>query len=705
MKRHKNTLVELGCEELPAFMQYSLIQTWQEALTTQLKNHKLSYGSIEGWCGPRRLSLLIKNLAVQSEGEKIVKEGPTKNIAYDKNGVPTPACIGFARSCGVKSADLVIRATPKGERLCYEKQIEGKKAVELLAGLLNESLQPLCKGMRWPQSPTPFIRPVRWLVLMVDSKKPNWQAFNLQSSNLTYGHRFLAPKPIQIDDAANYEKILLKHKIVPNQNKRIDMIKAQAIRMAAKINAQLRISDQLAQEIAGLVEHPTAYIGQFDKKFIQLPNEILDSVICGTQNYLMLTNKKNVPLASFVFIANITSKRPKQLISGNEAVITPRLEDAVFFYEQDIKTGLRFDSLKQVAFFTGLGNMQQKSLRCLNLTSLMNKKLDLNNKPLELAARLCKCDLVSLMVQEFPHLQGIMGSYYLLAAKDRPTDEDKTCAAVLRQHHLPQRATDSLPDLLEACILSLVDKLDSLIGLFAINHKPSGTGDPYGLRRNALAIGRILIEKKLDLDITELLQSGLQNYINQSLLNDVNNAGNREHQDKIITEIIAFIKERIFNYSSEQGLNIESLTAAFAADERPGRIYRQWLRAQALNKMTTANLSRLVGLNKRIKNILGTAPPALKEFNQKNIREKEEAALYKSYQSLAKKVDEKINQLDYVAYSHLLIDLAEPLALFFDKVMVMAEDPQVRANRLSLLNNIHRLFLQLGDLSSFSLKE
>ena len=705
MKQHKHTLVELGCEELPAFLQYSLIQTWQEALIIQLRDHKLSYDSIEGWCGPRRLSLLIKNLAVQSEGEKIVKEGPAKNIAYDKNGAPTPACIGFARSCGVKSSELVIRATPKGERLCYEKQIVGKKTVEILAGLLNESLQPLYKGiykgMRWPQSSVPFIRPVRWLVLIVDNKKLNWQAFDLQSSNLTYGHRFLSPKPIKIDNAANYEKILRKAKVILNQHKRIDMIKAEATRMATELKAQLEISPQLAQEIAGLVEYPTAYVGQFDKKFLRLPNEILDSVICGTQKYLMLTNKKNLPLASFVFIANITSKRPKQLISGNEAVITPRLEDAVFFYEQDLKAGLRFDSLKQVAFFTGLGNMQQKSFRCLNLASLMSKKMELNNRPLELAARLCKCDLVSLMVQEFPHLQGIMGSYYLLAAKDQPTAEDKLCAAILRQHYLPQRATDSLPELLETCILSLVDKLDNLIGLFATNHKPSGTGDPYGLRRNALAIGRILIERKLDLDIGELLRAGGQNYIDQGLLN----ASNKKHQDEMITEIIAFIRERIFNYSSEQGLNTETLTAAFAADERPGRIYRQWLRAQALNQMTAANLSRLVGLNKRIKNILGTTPPALKEFNQKKIREKEEAALYKSYQNLARKVNEKTDQLDYVAYSHLLIDLAEPLATFFDKVMVMAEDPQIRTNRLSLLNNIYRLFLQLGDLSRVSLKE
>lgn len=702
MKQHKNTLVELGCEELPALQQRSLIEIWQRALITQLKDHKLSYDSIEGWCGPRRLSFLIKNLAVQSRGEKIIKEGPAKSLAYDENGAPTPACIGFARSCGVKPTQLVIRATPKGERLCYEKQVEGKKSVDLLAGLLNESLDPLhiYREMRWPQSPIPFIRAVRWLVLMVDSKKLSWQAFGLQSSNLTYGHRFLAPEPVKIDNAANYEKILLKTKVIANQHKRTEMIKAQAIRMTAKINAQLQLSPQLAEEIAGLVEYPTAYIGQFDKRFLQLPNEILDSVICGTQKYLMLTNEKNAPLASFIFIANITSKRPKQLIGGNEAVIAPRLEDAVFFYEQDIKTGLRFESLRQVAFFTDLGNMQQKSLRCLKLTSLMSKRLDLNKKPLELAARLCKCDLISLMVQEFPHLQGIMGGYYLLAAKDKPSSEDKICATILRQHYLPQRATDSLPDLLEACILSLVDKLDSLIGLFATNHKPSGTGDPYGLRRNALAIGRILIEKKLDLDITELLQFGFQSYISQELLNDKDASSFKQQ-----TEIIDFIKERIYNYGSEQGLNTETLTAAFAADERPGRIYRQWLRAQALDKMTAADLSQLVGLNKRIKNILGTTQPPVEAFNQKNIKEKEEAALYKSYQNLAKKVNEKTDQLDYVAYSRLLIDLAEPLALFFDKVMVMAEDPQVRTNRLSLLNNIYRLFLQLGDLSSFSLKE
>lgn len=700
MKQHKNTLAELGCEELPAFQQFSLIELWRDSLATQLKNHRLSYGSITGYCGPRRLSLLIKNLAAQSEGEKIIKEGPAKQIAYDKEGSPTPACIGFARSCGVKPAELVIRKTAKGERLCYERQLEGKRATDLLPQLLSETLQPLCKGMRWPQSPTPFIRPVRWLVLMVDNEKLSWQMFGLRSDNQTYGHRLLSARPVRIDNAADYEKILRQNRVIADQQKRIEIIRAQAAKIALRMGARLQTTPQLEQEISGLVEDPTAYIGQFNEKFLQLPREILHSVICGTQKYLMLTDKKGSPLPSFLFIANIASKKPKQLISGNEAVITPRLEDAAFFYEQDKKAGLRFEPLKQVAFFTGLGDMQQKSIRCVNLATQVGKELGLNKEPLARAAKFCKCDLVTLMVQEFPHLQGIMGSYYLLAAKSKATHEDRTCAAIIGQHYLPQRATDPLPELLEGCVLSLVDKLDGLVGLFATNHKPSGAGDPYGLRRSALAAGRILIEKSLDLDIAELLQFCMQNYISQKFL-DVG----PERQEAIITEVLDFIKERIFAYASEKGLNLETLTAAFAANERRGRIYRLWLRAQALNKMTSANLSRLIGLNKRLRNILGTAEDSNARFNRDYIKEKEEQALYETYQRIAKQADKHSNQLDYAAYSHLLVELAEPLAVFFDRVMVMVEEPAIRANRLALLTKIHGLFLQLGDLSIISLRD
>ena len=704
MKKYNNTLIELGCEELPPAEQSSLISSFSHQIEKQLTAHKISWSKIDRFTSPRRLALLIKSLAARGEGTLVIKEGPAQNIAYKEDGSPTPACEGFARNCGVSVKDLSLRKTAKGERLCYEEQVAGEETVRILPQLLDQALLPLSKGMRWEQSPIAFIRPVRWLVLMADERIIPWHQFGLRSQNKTYGHRFLVSAPLSIHNAADYEKILVKNKVMPNHDQRLQLIKTQATKIAQQAGAQLNLTEEwtqeLAQEIAALTEYPVAYIGKFNKKFLRLPQEVLRSVICGTQKYLMLTDKKKTTLPSFVFIANIRSAQPKQLIRGNEAVITPRLQDATFFYEQDKKTSLaeKFENLSNVAFFSGLGDMKQKSLRTASLAGTLAEELGLKKEPLATAARLCKCDLISLMVQEFPQLQGIMGGYYFLSDKKKPSVSAQNCAAILRQHYLPQRARDPLPGSLEGCALSLSDKLDSLFGLFLSDYQPSGTGDPYGLRRNAAAIVRILIEKQLDVNLLRLLRHCGAHYARHI-------AVSAKKQEKTTAMLMQFIKERIFSYGLEQGLKSETLIAAFVSYEQEGRIYRSWLKAKALMQIHSEDLNALIELNKRLKNILKEAKRGATEFNPAQAEKKEETTLYRSYRQLQKGVQQAEKQLDYAKTCHILISLTQPLAVFFDEVMVMAEDPVVRNNRLALLRKIYALFLHLGDLTVLSARE
>lgn len=696
MHKHKNILIELGCEELPVSAQAELRSQLAGSLAAELDKRGIHYARMDSFVTPRRIALLIHNMVVKGENQKRILAGPTRDIAYGPDNKPTAACLGFARSCGVAPTELKSKKTPRGERLYYEKITPGEESIQVLPQILNNVLAALGKGMRWNQENNAFIRPVRWLVLMADRQLIPWQLFGISSDNKTHGHRFLHPEPLVIDDAAHYEKILSQHHIILNADERTRRIVQQAQQLAQQAGAQLDSPQELAEEIAGLTEYPIAALGHFDKKFLRLPREVLDSVISGTQKYFLLTDARKRPLASFICIANIPSRQPASLIKGNEAVIRPRLADAAFFYDQDKKKPLevRFEDLSQVAFFSELGDMQQKSRRCEALVTELARQCAA--KHISPAARLSKCDLLSLMVQEFPHLQGIMGGHYFLADKKRATLADKECAAIIRQHYLPQRSMDPLPDSMEGCLLSLADKLDSLFGLFSLGHQPRGTGDPYGLRRNALGIIRILIEAQLDLDLDTLLQQCAAHYekYNQRRIPANKQAELRKH-------ILSFANERVYGYGVEKGVAGEIIRAVFASLS-PGKTYCNWLKAQALMRISATEKASLIGLNKRLKNILGPATIKMGKFNAKFVEEEAETALFQCYQKLQQSFSFAEKEKDYDRCCQLLIEISEPLALFFDQIMVMVDAMEVRNNRLVLLDNIHRLFLKLGDLASIS---
>ena len=699
MGRHKNILIELGCEELPVSAQAKLPQQLATSLSEELRVHRIVYDGLDFFVTPRRIALLIRAAAQSGEKRKKIIEGPTTNLAYTEGTQPTPACLGFARSCGVIPKKLKVIKTARGERVCHEKIIKGEKTLIVLPRILNEILTKHGKGMQWNNQGDIFIRPVRWLVLIADKKVIPWRCFGLKSGKKSYGHRFLAPQALVIDDAAHYEKILAAHHVILSPEKRAQSIRRQAEKIARKIGARIDASPELAHEIAGLTEYPVAVLGHFDEAFLQLPYEVLHSVISSTQRSFLLMNAAKRLLPSFIFVANIISDERTKLIKGNEAVIKPRLADAVFFYTQDRKKSLtaRFNALARLAFFSHLGDMKQKSLRCEALSEKLHQQC--GTKPVGPAARLAKCDLMSLMVQEFPALQGIMGGYYFLADKKSATETDKRCAQTIRQHYLPQRTHDSLPDSIDGCLLSLADKLDSLFGLFYLDYQPKGTGDPYGLRRNAVGIIRILIEKELDMDLDLLLEFCADCYTKHNKFRLP-----VKKREELRRKTLSFINERVVSYGTEKNLTGDLIRAAFSS-LKPGETYRNWLKAQALMRISFDKQIQLIGLNKRLKNILAVKKIPSQEFKPKYMKEKAEKELFRSYKSLSKSFAQARKKKDYDSCCRSLIEISDPLALFFEEIMVMTEEKKIRNNRLALLDKIHELFLEVGDLTGIALKK
>jgi len=686
-------LIELGTEELPPRSLKSLSQDFAELVRSALDASGLAPAEIEVFATPRRLALLLRQVPTQQDDQLVEKRGPALQAALDKKGKPTSAALGFAKSCGVSFDQLSRRNTDKGSWLYFERTETGLSLSSILPALVADALArlPIPKRMRWGTRNDEFVRPLRWLVMMIDSKLVEGEIFGVDSAAVSRGHRFHAPGEIAITWAADYEHILRsKGLVIASFEQRQTTIRSLIIDNAAKLGGHAKIDESLLEEVTALVEYPVAICGGFDEEFLKLPQEVLVMTMQGNQKYFAVFNQKEALLPHFVAIANIDSKRPEVVVAGNQRVIRPRFSDARFFYQQDQKqplSNLR-PRLDEVIFQERLGSIGDKSKRIAGLADYIAGQLKADRDHVGRAALLCKCDLMTEMVGEFPKLQGIMGRYYALHDK-----ELKGVSEAIEQHYWPRYAGDELPQSKISQCLALADRLDSLTGIFAVGQKPTGVKDPFALRRAALAVVRILIEKSLPLDLAELCRKASEG-LAQKIDTDGVEAG-----------VIDYIFDRLRAYYQEQGIGFDIVDAV--ACDRPTVLRDCDRRIQALDQFQSNDTAlALAAANKRISNILKKQKldPAVGVIVERFELEAEKQ-LYSQLVKLQARVEPLFGRGKYLQGLNELAKLRPAVDQFFDQVMVMVDDESIKNNRLALLAQMSSCFRQVADFSRIQSRE
>lgn len=680
-------LVEIGTEELPPKALKKLSQAFGAGIEAGLTDAELSFGALSLYASPRRLAVRIQELQAKQDDKTVEKKGPAKKAAFDADGNPTKALQGFARGCGAEVSDLVEIDTDKGVWMAFMQEQKGQNAAELLPEIVNQSLAklPIPKRMRWGASDVEFVRPVHWALMMMDDQVVPATILGHQTSNITRGHRFHAPQAIEIAKPADYINTLCTQGYVQADfDTRADMIRTQ-VEAAAKAEGGIaQIDEDLLEEVTALNEWPQAIVGDFDEVFLSVPSEALVSAMKGHQKYFHMLDADGKLMAKFITISNIESSNPASVKSGNERVIRPRLSDAKFFWDQDRKQPLDdfLPRLKTVVFQQQLGTLFDKVERLETLTVKVGKPLGAESQILERAARLSKCDLMSEMVGEFPELQGIMGRYYAMEQK-----EDQQVADALDAQYQPRFAGDELPNSAVAQALAIADKLDTITGIYGIGQVPSGDKDPFALRRSALGMLRIIIEKELDLDLMLMIRFAL----------DLHPQVNAE--DELVADIYDFIVSRLKAYFADQGVTAEQFEAVRScAPTHPLDFAKRIDAVKAFAQIDGAE--SLSAANKRIANLLKKVEGEIAETVDTGLfADDAESALFAKLDQLRESVSNLIAAKDYIAAMEQLATIREEVDSFFDSVMVMADDAAVRNNRLALLNQIYQLFMQVADIS------
>ena len=685
-------LIEIGTEELPPRALNNLSEAFRSGIEAELKAKKLAFSGIEAFATPRRLALLISDL--QSEQEDYINErrGPAKQAAI-KEGKPTPALLGFARSCGVDVEQLTLLETDKGAWYTYKEEVKGEALAALLPAMIEKALKglPIPKRMRWADHDFEFVRPVRWLTVVYGTDIIDIEIFGIKASNVSRGHRFHTTQPITITNAKDYEHIMEKEgHIIPNFHKRKAMIEEQINTVTEGIGAPI-VNAGLLDEVTALVEFPNAMIGQFESHFLDVPQEALIIAMEDHQRYFPIVDSQGKLVDQFCFVSNIISGEPEAVTSGNERVIRPRFADAEFFWNEDKKKPLEayLADLENVVFQTKLGSQADKIRRVATLSEAIATKIGADSTLVARAARLNKADLISDMVQEFPELQGTMARYYAKAQ-----EEDNIVAASLEQVYWPRFAGDKLPESKEALALGLAERLDTIVGIFSIGEIPTGSRDPYGLRRNALAVLRMLIEEKLDLDLLDLIK------ISAATMPAEIDA------EKSVATIFTYIFDRLRAYSADLGVSSDVFASISELKlTNPLDIYHRLLAVAKFKALPEAGT--LIETNKRIHNILENNRQALDTasltISESLLENDSEKVLYQASQSLKEEIKTLSAADDYQGILQALSNLAMPLANFFTDTMVMTEDLAVRHNRIALLTEIRDYFETVADISKLQL--
>ncbi|MDW7745364.1 glycine--tRNA ligase subunit beta [Halomonas sp.] len=678
-------LVELGVEELPPGAIDDLSDALAEGIRRGLVEADIDFGEVLAHGGPRRLAVQVRELADKQPDREVERRGPALAAAF-KEGQPTRAAEGFARSCGVAVDDLIHLETDKGTWLGYRERQQGEATTALLPAIVEKAVGalPVPKNMRWGASRVEFSRPVHWLVMLYGDEVVEASVLGLQAGRTTRGHRFHAPAPIELAHAEDYLGALEQAWVLADRDKRRERIREQVLAEAEVQDATAVIDEDLLVEVSGLVEWPVALTGSFDERFLEVPAECLISSMKANQKYFHLLDHEGRLKPLFITIANIDSHEPEQVIQGNEKVIRPRLADAAFFYDTDRRRPLadRAPELAGVVFQKKLGTLADKAHRSAAVAAFIAGRIDGDVAQARRAAELGKCDLVTEMVLEFPELQGIMGRYY--AVNDGEAAE---VAQALEEQYLPRFASDAIPQTRTGLALALADRLDTLTGIFGIGQRPSGTKDPFALRRAAIGVINILVKGKLALDLRELLELAAAQH--QEL----------PYAEGLVDEVLTYMLDRFRAWARDEGIDTEVYLAVRTRPVTQPLDFARRLRAvQGFSRREEA--ASLAAANKRVSNILAKQQhDGSTEVEAGLLQEPAEQALYEALASRRQAVMPLFAEARYSEALDALAGLREPVDTFFDQVMVMAEDPAVRRNRLALLAGLQALFLEVADIA------
>ena len=679
---HKDFLVELGTEELPPKALKTLAESFRDGIISGIKAAGLAHGEVKYFAAPRRLAVQIIGLSTQQPDRTISVDGPPVKAAFDANGNPTQAALGFARKNGVD-----ISAIDKsGEKLRFVKEQKGDSATALLPGIVTQSLNdlPIPKRMRWGASRVEFVRPTQWLVILFGDDVLDCEILAQKAGRESRGHRFHANIPVRISSPSSYLEDLRGAWVQADFAERRAIILEKVQALAAKENGKAIIPDSLLNEVTGLVEWPVPLVCSFEERFLAVPQEALISTMQDNQKYFCLLDSNGKLLPRFITVANIESTNPEYIIAGNEKVVRPRLTDAEFFFKQDKKNPLetRNERLKTVVFQAQLGSVYEKAVRVSKLAGTIAAAIGADRTLGERAGLLSKCDLATEMVGEFPELQGIAGYYY--ATHD---GEHVDVARALDEQYQPRFAGDVLPTGKIGAAVAIADKIDTLVGIFGINQPPTGSKDPFALRRSAIGLLRIIIEKELILDVQALVNGATKLY------------GDKLANANTANDVFEFLLGRYRAMYEEQGIKPEVILAVQALKPAQPFDFDRRVKAVALFA-ALPEAEALAAGNKRVANILAKETVAADAaVNPSLLSEAAEKALSEAVEKLTVELAPLFEQREYTTALNRLAALRPQVDDFFTNVMVMADDPAVKANRIALLARLRGLFLQIADIS------
>jgi glycyl-tRNA synthetase beta chain len=683
-------LIEIHTEELPPKALPVLAKSFLHEIQTRLQTAALDFKEAQSFATPRRLAVLVKALASQQIDTIVERRGPALTAAFDAAGNPSPACLGFARSLNVTPEELTTIENKQGAWVGFQQIVAGKSVTELVPQIVQQALDalPIPKRMRWGSGTVEFVRPVHSIIMLYGDTVIDAEILGVQTGRTTSGHRFHAKKVISIPKPAHYVKRLAAHYVIADFAVRREMINEQAQAIVAKAfgdGAHVLIAPELLDEVTGLVEWPVAILGDFDQRFLEVPPEALISAMQDHQRYFPVVDNNGKLMPHFVAISNIEARDMQHVIAGNERVLRARLSDAAFFFETDKKQklGERIEALKQVVYHVKLGTLHERAQRLSAVAAFIAEKMHADTAQARRAGLLAKTDLLTQMVGEFPELQGVAGKYYALA-----DGEPKAVAIALNEQYMPRFSGDVLPATDLGCVLALAERVDTLVGAFGINQQPTGDKDPFALKRAALGVLRILIEKKIDIDIADILTYAVSLYANKLTNPDT------------VTQLCEFLQERLKPWYQEQGINPDVFAAVAALTiTRPYDFHRRVLAVQHFKELPDAQ--SLSVANKRVSNILAKYDNSIDAtlVDAGLFELPAERALAAQLDFLTTNLQPLFQEAQYVDVLSRLADLRQPVDEFFDKVMVMAEDRALRENRLLLLSKLRALFLQVADVA------
>jgi glycyl-tRNA synthetase beta chain len=709
MAEHKPLLIEIGCEELPPKALNDLTLAFGVGIYEGLARHGIAANVVNArmYNSPRRLAVLIPNVAQMQPDQTVERRGPAVAAGLDSQGNPTKALAGFAASCGVAIDQLEKLRTDKGAWFVARQNVKGKSTAELLPGIVADALGdlPIPKPMRWGDHDYAFVRPVHWIIILLGSQVIDAEIFGIKSGRDSRGHRIHHPQPVPIADADGYVEALRAAYVLADPQERRDRVSAEVSEAGRALGGHPRLRRELLDEIANLTEWPVAIACEFEREYLQVPQEALIQTMETNQKFVPILDDAGKLTGHFIGIANLQSTDPAQIRKGYERVIRPRFADAKFFFEEDLKTPLaaQQEALKSVTYQQQLGSVWDKSVRVAELSRVIANRLGVDAALATRAASLSKCDLLTRMVGEFPELQGIMGRYYANA-----NGENADVAQALDEFYRPRFAGDEIAKGKIAQVLAVAERLDTLAGIFAVGMKPSGNKDPFALRRAALGLARTLIEGELALDLEALLREAVE------LLPEVRiekkpgkdapekaKVSPSEEKYTLVKELLDFVFERLRSYYGEKDFSSDQFDAVRAIEVESLVDFDQRLRAVAeFSRLPDAQA--LAAANKRISNILRQAQTAQAQRPSVDVEHLDAGAetnLHGAIQTASAAGKLLLAQGDYIAALRLLAQLRAPIDEFFDQVMVMAEDARKRENRLAMLAQIRRMFLQVADIS------